>query len=192
MKDISYPIGEAVEPFGHFRAYAYQRLDRGRFRHRLDHVGQYVFVAHTHYRLNSGGIAAVDDIAGSQQMGGGDRHGAYLVESDDREPELHAPAQYEHHHVAAPYAERAEPGCRAVGQILQLGKGVGAFVSLVVGPEQGALVGLLGGPRIYHVVGEIEVFRYLYPEIVDEILLGGEAATFGETFYHDALLQWLC
>ncbi len=180
-----YAVGKTVESLRHLRPHAYQSVDRRRVGHGGLHMREHIAVAHTHYRLYRGGVAAIHYVAGRQQMSGRNRDGADLVESYDRQPELHTPAEYEHHHVAAPYAETAEKRSGAVGQILYLGKRVRPFMPLVVGPEQSALVGLLGGPCVDHIVSEIEVVGYVDTEIIDKILLRREAATFCETFYHD-------
>ena len=112
--------------------------------------------ASTDNHLDVGSIAAIDNIFLGEQVGGGDDHSTQLVECQDAEPELYAPLEDKHHHVAATNAQLLEVGGRQVTVVLHVGKGVLAVFALVVGPEQGWFVGFFSSPCIHYVVGEVE------------------------------------
>ena len=48
---------------------------------------------------------------------------------------------------------------------------VTAGIRLVIGPQQCGFVGLLGCPGIHYVIAEVEVLRYVYLQVLDEVLL---------------------
>ena len=153
---------EVFVAFGHLGAYADQTLHAGRLRHGGgDVVGNDQF-ARADNHLDVCGVATVDDVLLRQQVGGGDDDGAQLVEGHDAEPELVAALQDEHHHVAAADAEALEVAGRHVGIALHVAEAELTVLALVVGPEQGGFVGLLGGPSVHDVVAEVEVVGYVY------------------------------
>ena len=145
-------------------------------------MAEHDFVTTGHDGLDVGGIATVDDILFGQQVRGGDTHGTQLVESDNREPELKAAFEYEHHHVAVADAQRLEIGGSLVALAFDVGKGEVDALAPVVGPEQSLFVGLDVGPFVYDIIPEIEVFGYLYLEILHEIFLRGERGLIQKTF----------
>ena len=93
------------------------------------------------------------------------------MECQNAEPELYAPLQDKHHHVAATNAQLLEVGGRQVTVVLHVGKGVLVVFALVVGPEQGGFVGLLGSPTIYYIVGEVKLLGHANLQVAYEILL---------------------
>ena len=52
-----------------------------------------------------------------------------------------------------------------------VGKGKLPAFALVIGPQQCGFVGLLGCPGIHYVVAEVEILRYVYLQVLDEVLL---------------------
>ena len=129
-------------------------------------------VAYGNDGFDVGRLAAVDDVFCRQQMGGGNGGGSDFVERDDGEPELVAALQYEHHHVATANAERCEKRCRLVTLALDVGKRELYLLALLVGPEQGGLVGAC--PFVDYVVAEVEILWHVDLEVLHEILVGVE------------------
>ena len=124
--------------------------------------------------LDPGRIAAVDNVLFGQQVGRRDHHRAQLVQRQNREPELVAALEDQHHHIALSDAEALEIRGRAVAFALDVGKGEPDFGALVVGPQQRLLAGLLGGVCVHHVVAEIEILRNPYVQVLPVILLRDE------------------
>ena len=175
---------EVFVAFGHLGTYADQTLHAGRLRHGGgDVVGDDRF-ARADNHLDVCSVATVDDIFLREQVGGGDDDGAQLVEGHDAEPELVAALQDEHHHVAAADAEALEVAGRHVGIALHVAEAELTVLALVVGPEQGGFVGLLGGPSVDDVVAEVEVLGYIYLQVVNEVLLGCKCGLLEKSFYH--------
>ena len=102
------------------------------------------------------------------------RDRAQLVQRQNREPELVAALEDQHHHIALSDAEALEIRGRAVAFALDVGKGEPDFGALVVGPQQRLLAGLLGGVCVHHVVAEIEILRNPYVQVLPVILLRDE------------------
>ena len=180
---------EVLVAFGHLGAYADQGLHAGRLGHGGGDVVGDDRLAGADYHLDVCGLAAVDDVLLRQQVGGGDDRRAQLVEGDDAEPEFVAAFQDEHHHVPAADAEALEVGGGAVGLALHVGEGEAAALALVVGPEQGQFVGLFGGPGVYDVIAEVEVFRHTDVQVLDEIFLRCKCGLSQKSFYHNIIIM---
>ena len=162
---------EVFESFGSFRPDAYEAFHRRRLWHSCrDMVGDDAF-AGTDYHFNVCGVAAVYDVFLRQQVGGGNHHCTEFVQCHNAEPEFITAFQYQHHHVSVPDAEALEIGSRHVCVPFHVGKGKLPAFALVIGPQQCGFVGLLGCPGIHYVVAEVEILRYVYLQVLDEVLL---------------------
>ena len=84
------------------------------------------------------------------------------------------PAQNQHHLVALLDAQTDKEVGRLLGKTGDLGKGEGALAAVHVRPLQGALVRLLLGDDVEHIVGKVEVLGNVDAEIVQKILIGAE------------------
>ena len=175
---------EIKKPFGDLGAHADQQFGRRAFGHgRRDVVGDHPFTRRDD-GLDPGHVAAIDDVLFGQQVSRGDRHRTQLVQRQNREPELVAALEYQHHHIALSDAEALEIRGRAVAFALDVGKGELDFGALVVGPQQRLLAGLLGGVCVHHVVTEIEILRNPDVQVFPVILLRREGGLGQESFYH--------
>ena len=163
---------EVVPALRHAGAGRDAHLDRralglGRYDVVDDHV-----VAHGHDGLDGGGVAAIHDVARREQVGSRYGHCAQLVQGGDGPPPLVAAFHDEHHHVAVPYAQLLEEAGGLVAVVLDVGKGELVLEALVVGPQQGFLVGLDARPLVDHVVGKVEILGNLDVKILHEVLVG--------------------
>ena len=162
---------EVVPALWNFRTYGDAVLHGGAFRHGVVNVLDHYVVAHCHYGLDVGRLAAIHDVVFSEHVGGGNDHSTELVECRDGKPELVAALHDEHHHVAVAYAELAEIGGGLVALTLYVAKSELVVLSLVVDPQQCVLVGGNACPFIDHVVGKIEVFGNFYVEVLFEVFV---------------------
>ena len=121
---------------------------------------------------------------GGEHVGGRDGHGPYFVQGKHGYPELIAALEDEHHHVATADAELLEIGGGTVALLAEVGKGEADALPLVIGPEQGQLVGLFLGPSVHHIVGEVEVVGHDKFQMLDVVFLRGEGGLFQKSFYH--------
>ena len=117
-------------------------------------------------------------------MCGRNGHGAEFVQRHHGYPEVVAALEHKHHAGAVLHAQGLEEGSGGVGQLFELTEGEAALLTGGVGPEQSLAVGLLGGPGVDHVVGEVEIFGDYEAEILPEVIVIGEIGAVGETFDH--------
>ena len=117
-------------------------------------------------------LAAVDDVVGRQQMGGGDGDGADFVQRQHRYPELVAAPQHEHDAVAPPDAQLQQIGRRLVRHLFQVPEGEAFFLSLVIGPQHRQFIRRLPGPDIHNIISKVEMLRHIDVEMTDKVLLG--------------------
>jgi hypothetical protein len=145
-------------------------------------------LVHADYHLDVRGVAAVDDIFGGEQVGGGNRYGAELVERQESGPELVPPLEHQHHGI--PLADSRGPEYRGglVRKALQVGVGEGGLGALLVAPDEGALVAARTGELVHDVVREVEGCRGLEGEAAGEILVGGEFDRIEKSLYHFGFL----
>ncbi len=116
-----------------------------------------VGIVHADDGLHAGPRIPIDNVLLRQHVGGGDDNSANLAQRQHHYPPLVAALQDEHHGVVLADAQRLQIAGRLVALLLQLSEGGTNLLALVVGPEQGQLVGCLLGPLVHHVVGEVEV-----------------------------------
>ena len=174
-----FDAGMEIEPaFGYGGTYRHAVLQRGGVGDRAVDVPDDGCCAYGDNHLYVGRVAAVDDVFLGEQVGGGYAHGSDFVQCDNREPELIAAFEYEHHHVAAFDAERQEKRGGLVAFALDVGKGEVDVVVFLVGPAKGFFVGRDAGPFVYDVVSEVEILGYVYVEVFDEIFLRGKFRLF--------------
>ena len=162
---------EIFESFRNFRTYTDQLFHARTLGKSIFDVLQYDSFAGSHNHFDVGSVAAIDDIFLCQQVSGGDHRCSQLMQGDGAVPELIAALQNQHHHVSATDAEALEVRGRHVRIAFHVGEGELTAFALVIGPEQSVLVGLFGSPGIYYVVAEVEILRYVYFQVLDEILL---------------------
>ena len=172
---ILYPLVEIEEAIRTFGPYADKCLEARAFRCGIQYVFQYHIFPRSHYHLDGCGPASVDYVLFRQEMCRGDGHGPYLVQGNDRKPEFIAALEHEHYHVSLAYSQALEPGCRHVSVSFQVAERELDAFALVICPQQGFLVGFFLRPCIHDVVSEIEIVRYIYPEIPYEVLLRGKS-----------------
>ena len=140
----------------HF-ACCHQHADAGTLGHGQAYLLGYVGVVDADDGLDRGAGVAIDNVVLGEHVGGGDDHGPQLVQGQHDDPPLIASLEDEHHRVALADAQRLEIGGGLVALLLQLCEGGANLRTLVVGPEQGQLVGCFLGPLVHHVIGEVEV-----------------------------------
>ena len=104
-------------------------------------------------------------------MSGWNHDGCQLVQSQNREPELVTAFQHQHHAVTLFHAQLLEIGSSLVGIFFKLAKGKTNLRTLVIGPQQGQLVGVCGCPFVHHIISKVEMFWYDKVEILYKIFL---------------------
>ena len=129
-------------------------------------------------------VAAVFDIFGCEEVGGGYSHRTELVQGHDGEPELVVALEHQHHAVVAAYAETLEKRCSEVGEAFELAEGEASHISGLVGPEQGLARGFLLSPSVDHIISEIEVVGYFHLEIAHHIVVIAELCLPEKSFNH--------
>ena len=162
---IQAELAVKITPAGARAADEDARLQRGAlFDDRVDLSGN-AAVCRTQHRLDAGGVEAVFKILGQQLAGGGDGHGAELVQAENGDPELIVPLEHEQHTVASLDTERAEVvGC-ARGIAAEVAEGEVSLVVLAVDVDHGQLVRLAAGQRVHHVEGKVEARRVMEAQL---------------------------
>jgi len=94
-----------------------------------------------------------------------------LVEGKQTEPELEAPLEDEHDGIAFSYAMRQEKICCPVTVLFKLTKSECGFSTFVITPYDGNLVRILQCHFIDNVKRKVEVIRYDYSEIIQEVFV---------------------
>ena len=81
-------------------------------------------------------------------------------------------AQNQKDNVAFFDAQALEKVGGLIGKALDVGKGEGFFLAVVVDPDQGLFIRLLFGPGVYNVKTEVKILRHVHFIILFKILVG--------------------
>ncbi|OQC19943.1 MAG: hypothetical protein BWX70_03293 [Verrucomicrobia bacterium ADurb.Bin070] len=156
----------------------------GRLIHRLAQRG----LVHRDDRLHTGGLDPVRHILLHElrRRGNGDR--AQPAEPQQREPELVAPPQHQHHGVALadPHRLKNMGGAHAFAR--DLGHREDPLAPLVVAPHQRTTVRVCCRDLVNHIERKIEAFRHVHRERAAKFLLRGEGVLVEPTARHRSLL----
>ncbi|OAV75832.1 hypothetical protein Barb7_00525 [Bacteroidales bacterium Barb7] len=165
------PLVKILKAFGHLRPYGYQPLYGGRVGQGFRHLTSHPLFPYANNHLDVRRIVPVGYILFRQQMSSRYDHRPQLVQGNNGKPELIPPLQYQHHHIAVPYPQRLEISRRPVRICLYIGKGEINMFPLVVCPANSPFLRSFLRPGIHYVISVIEIFRYVYLEVLLEIFL---------------------
>ena len=88
-------------------------------------------------------------------------------------------------------AELLEVSRRAVGLLLDIGKREAYLLAPLARPQQRQLVGSLLGPRIHHIVGEVEVLGYLKVQVLVVVGFRYKVSLRQKSFNHGLYLIYI-
>ena len=76
----------------------------------------------------------------------------------------------EHHRITTSDAEAMQVRSSEVRPPFQFTERECALLSFLIGPQQGALVGIFFGPCVHHVVGKVEMLGYAYLIVLHKVV----------------------
>ena len=112
------------------------------------------------HRRDPGGVDPVDNVLLGEKVGCRDDNRPDLVQGQDGKPKLVVPLEDDQHHIPPlhPMGHQVVGGLAAVPA--HVPKGKGPFVTLVVAPNHGPPLRLVGGDVVHAVIGKVEVLRH--------------------------------
>ena len=162
---------EVFKSFRIFRTYTDELLYAWTFRHCIQNMFGNDFFSRSNNHFDSSGLAAVNDIFLSQQVGSRNHYCPYLVKGNDREPEFITAFQNQHHLVAMSDTQTLEVRSRHIGIFFQISISKLNMFSFIVCPKKSVFIRTLGSPCIYYIITKVKVFGHFYFEVLYKILL---------------------
>lgn len=130
--------------------------------------------------LDARGIAAVCDVLGGEQVGGGNKYGAEFAAGDRQHPVFPATVEHTHNVIAAVDAGIEQETYRPVCENGEFSESYRLFFACRVAPYERALFGAEASVFVHDVAGEIEVFGNGDSDVLREVFIVTEIRTVDE------------